>query len=142
MVSVSIEDSSQLGAGNGGITVSSLDSATIDASANGGALALGTASVGIGIGLAIGASVAINTISDQVLANVVNSTVTSAGDLSITATTQNSTDSLVIALAFSLGVAGAASLPIPIGIAVSGAARRRPITSKTRLTPMWQMGPP
>jgi hypothetical protein len=122
VVSASIQDKSDLNqTGNGGMTISALDSATIDASADGGALSIGTADVGAGIGLAIGASVAVNTISDQVQADVDNSSVSSAGNLSFTATTQNSIESVVISLSFALAAAGSGSAPIPIGVAVSGA---------------------
>ncbi len=122
VVSASIKDGTsveQLGDGN--VTVQALDSASIDASADGGALALGAAGLGIGVGLAVGASVAVNSISDQVVADIDDSSVSTIGGLSVTATTQNSTDALVIALSISLGVSGGGAAPIPIGVAASGA---------------------
>ena len=122
VVSASIKGQSHLNqTGSGGITVSALDSAAIVASADGGAISLGIADIGIGIGLAIGASVAVNNVSDQVSADLDDSTLSSAGNVSLTAMTQNSIESVVTSLSFALGLAGAASFPIPIGIAVAGA---------------------
>jgi hypothetical protein len=101
-----------------GLTVSALDVAAINASSDGGALAIGTGGVGAGIGLSLAASVAKNTISDDVLAAVDDSTVSSSGNLSLIATSQNGIDALVISIAVSAGIAGG---DIPIGVAAAGA---------------------
>ena len=113
VVSANISHNSTVGqTGAAGITLKAVDTATISASADGGAVANDAALVGIS--LAVGSAVATNHITDQVLAYVDGSVVTSAGGLSVKATSQNSIDALVISLAFS----GAANV---IGIAPSGA---------------------
>ena len=115
-VSASIKENSSVN--SNGITLSALDSATIDANADGGSLALGTSGAGIGISVSLAASVAKNTISDQVLAAVDDSSVTSGSKLSLSATSQNSIESLVISIAVSIAFGGGDP---PISVAASGA---------------------
>ena len=89
---------------SGSVTVSAMDTATVDAEIDSASVAAGV------VGIAVGESQSFNTIGDTVNAYINNSTVTaSGGDLSVTAssTPTITTSTAVLAVSAAIGGAGA-----------------------------------
>ena len=117
VVAATIADAALVKAGSGGIDVSAIENATIDAEAvaTSASVAIGG---GLGVALTGAGSQAINVIQTQTLATVSASRVESGGDLEVRSTDTSSIDAIVRTTAAS-GSAGAVSGAVAIGGAVA-----------------------
>ncbi|HET9217460.1 MAG TPA: LEPR-XLL domain-containing protein, partial [Terriglobia bacterium] len=96
------------------VSVTALDNATIDADAGSGVLTFGAAAA-IGAGVGFSASAALNDVSTETKAAVIDSTVTGGASLLVDATSTTDIDSIAYGIAGVLGLGGLA------GVAVAGA---------------------
>ncbi|MBD2412394.1 hypothetical protein FACHB389_10860 [Nostoc calcicola FACHB-389] len=113
-IEASIQDTANVTVTNpGNVTLTATDDSTIVADAGGVAIAVGIGSGG-GISLAVGASLANNTIDNTIEAYVDNSTVTTPGNVELSATSTADVDVLALAGAGAVGVGGT-------GVALAGA---------------------
>jgi hypothetical protein len=118
-----ISDGSDVTTHNGqAVTLTATDHATIQADAGGLALGFAGGQDAI-LGGALGAAISINSVTDTIIASIIGSTVTSAGNVALKATTQKDNgDPGQSILAVSVGVSGAALLGATGGgIAFAGA---------------------
>ncbi|MBD2516808.1 DUF4347 domain-containing protein [Nostoc sp. FACHB-973] len=107
-IEASIQDTANVTVTNpGNVTLTATDDSTIVADAGGVAIAL-SAGPSAGISLAVGASLANNTIDNTVEAYVDNSTVTTPGNVELSATSTADVDVLALAGAGSVGLGGSA----------------------------------
>ncbi|WP_392533892.1 DUF4347 domain-containing protein [Nostoc sp. C117] len=111
-IEASIQDTANVTVTNpGNVKLTATDDSTIVADAGGVAIAISAGSGGAG-SLAIGASLANNTIDNTVEAYVDNSTVTTAGNVELSATSTADVDVLALAGAGSVAASGSGSVAL------------------------------
>jgi len=102
--------------GTGEVSLSAMDASTIIADAGGVAIAVGASGQETGGAVSIGVSIADNVIENQAKAYIDGSTVTSAGNIELTAISAAKIDALTIAGAVGVGASGQ-----KVGFAAAGA---------------------